>query len=146
MRTAYWAIGSSSIRLFSLATPTSEAGRIRQRTGEKYRARFRRVPVAASFGLSYTWIEDLDAAIRLCLVERVAGILTRAGMLLAALAILASAGYGYVYITDRPTVPAGEVTNADDSAANPRSVEVPAARDSERTPTASASAAPSSAS
>jgi hypothetical protein len=62
-------------------------------------------------------------------------------MLLVALGILASAGYGYVYITDRPHVRAGEVTS--DPAYGPlsRDLDEAAARDAERTP-ASATASP----
>ncbi len=78
------------------------------------------------------------------MVERVAGILTRAGMLLVALAILASAGYGYVYITDHPHVRAGEVTSDPGHGPLERDVDQAAARDAERTP-GSASASPAAA-
>jgi hypothetical protein len=57
-------------------------------------------------------------------------------MLLAALAILASAGYGYVYITDRPPVRAGEVTSDADTGVPARNLDQAAARDAERPPDA----------
>jgi hypothetical protein len=79
------------------------------------------------------------------LVERVAGILTRAGMLLVALAILASAGFGYVYITDRPPVPAGAVTSDGGAGLPARNLDQAAARDADRVP-AAASASPAASS
>jgi hypothetical protein len=79
---------------------------------------------------------------RLCFVDRVAGVLTRAGMLIVALAILGSAGFGYIYITDRPRVEAGNVTTDQGDVSPARDLDQAAARDAERTPEPS-SAAPS---
>jgi hypothetical protein len=77
-----------------------------------------------------------------CSFDRVAGVLTRAGMLIVALAILGSAGFGYVYITDRPRVEAGNVTTDPGDVSPARDLDPAAARDAERTPEPS-SAAPS---
>jgi hypothetical protein len=68
--------------------------------------------------------------------------MTRAGMLIVALAILGSAGFGYVYITDRPRVEAGNVTTDQGDVSPARDLDQAAARDAERTPEPS-SAAPS---
>jgi hypothetical protein len=64
-------------------------------------------------------------------------------MLLVALGILASAGYGYVYITDRPSVRAGEVTSDAGAGLPARNLDQAAARDAERTPDSPSASPPS---
>jgi hypothetical protein len=63
-------------------------------------------------------------------------------MLIVALAILGSAGFGYMYITDSPQVEAGAVTTDTGDVSPARDLDQAAARDAERTP-AGSSASPS---